>query len=87
MNMVDIYLDSDDRAPPSDIERLSLRPLKWLRFVICTVCGARGDLLQSHKWHCCQAMTLPQLMMLLARTSTGLMVRPVRVLSTASYHN
>ena len=27
-----------------DINRLSLRPLKWLRFVVFTVVGARGDL-------------------------------------------
>lgn len=51
-HMVDIFLASDDYAapllllsiPPSDIRRLSLRPLKWLRFVVFTVCGARGDL-------------------------------------------
>ena len=30
--------------PPSDVARLSIRPLKWLRFVTFTICGARGDL-------------------------------------------
>jgi hypothetical protein len=30
--------------PESDIQRLSVRPLKWLRFVTFTVCGVRGDL-------------------------------------------
>ena len=48
--MVDIYLPIEDRQilalsiPIVDIERLSLRPVKWLRFVIFTICGVRGDL-------------------------------------------
>ena len=48
--MVDIYLSIEDRQilalsiPIVDIERLSLRPVKWLRFVIFTICGVRGDL-------------------------------------------
>jgi hypothetical protein len=29
--------------PYKDIERLTLCPLKWLRFAIFTVCGAKGD--------------------------------------------
>jgi hypothetical protein len=51
--MVEIYLDFNDpllllSIPSSDIQRLSYRPLKWLRFVTFTICGARGDLLRSH---------------------------------------
>ena len=51
--MVDIYLDFDApllllSIPSDDIQRLSYRPLKWLRFVTFAICGARGDLLQSH---------------------------------------
>lgn len=30
--------------PRQDIERLTLCPLKWLRFATFTVCGAKGDL-------------------------------------------
>lgn len=30
--------------PLSDIERLSTRPFKWLRYVMFSICGARGDL-------------------------------------------
>ena len=30
--------------PRTDIERLSLCPLKWLRFATFAVCGAKGDL-------------------------------------------
>jgi len=53
MAVVNIYLDSTVphlllSVPHSDIRRLSYRPLKWLRFVTFTICGARGDLLQSH---------------------------------------
>ena len=48
--MVDVYLPIEDRQilalsiPPVDIERLCLRPVKWLRFLIVTICGVRGDL-------------------------------------------
>jgi hypothetical protein len=48
--MVNIYLNIEDRQvlalsiPFSDIERLSLRPVKWLRYVTFAVCGAHGDL-------------------------------------------
>ena len=48
--MVNIYLGIGDRQvltlsiPLCDIERLSVRPLKWLRFVAFAICGARGDL-------------------------------------------
>ena len=52
--MVEIYLESDQpllllSIPPDDIQRLSDAPLKWLRFVTFTICGARGHLLQSHE--------------------------------------
>jgi hypothetical protein len=48
--MVNIHLRIDNSQvlalsiPFSDIQRLSIRPLKWLRFVTFTVCGARGNL-------------------------------------------
>ena len=48
--MVDIYLPMEGQQvlmlsiPFSDIERLSLRPVKWLRFVTFAICGVRGDL-------------------------------------------
>ena len=48
--MVDIYLPIEDRQilalsiPFVDIERLSLRPVKWLRFLLFTICGVRGEL-------------------------------------------
>lgn len=48
--MVNIYLHIEDRQvlalsiPFSDIERLSVRPVKWLRFVTFAICGVRGDL-------------------------------------------
>ena len=30
--------------PCRDVQRLSLRPFKWLRFVMFSICGARGDI-------------------------------------------
>ena len=48
--MVCVYLNIEDRQvlalsiPFSDIERLSVRPVKWLRFVTFAICGVRGDL-------------------------------------------
>jgi hypothetical protein len=51
--MVNIHLSIDDSQvlflsiPLSDVQRLSIRPLKWLRFVTFTVCGARGDLSET----------------------------------------
>lgn len=48
--MVDVYLPIEDRQilalsiPFVDIERLSLRPVKWIRFLIFSICGVRGDL-------------------------------------------
>jgi hypothetical protein len=33
--------------PSEDIRRLTFRPLKWLRFVTFTVCGAKGNLFTS----------------------------------------
>ena len=52
--MVDIYLNY--RQPPkapfisvpnSDIERLSNRPLRWLRYVMFSIYGAPGDLFKT----------------------------------------
>ena len=48
--MVHVYLDVGGSAVPflsiplNDVERLSIRPLKWLQFVAFTICGARGHL-------------------------------------------
>jgi hypothetical protein len=48
--MVNVYLNIGDRQvlalsiPFSDIERLSVRPVKWLRFVTFAICGVRGDI-------------------------------------------
>ncbi len=48
--MVEIYLNVDGSQssflsiPLSDIQRLSFRPFKWLRYVMYSICGARGDL-------------------------------------------
>ncbi|KZP03416.1 hypothetical protein FIBSPDRAFT_969020 [Athelia psychrophila] len=57
-NMVEIYLSTPNEAqvlalsvPSSDIQRLSNRPLKWLRFITFTVCGVRGDLSATPNGH------------------------------------
>ncbi|KIM90547.1 hypothetical protein PILCRDRAFT_1822 [Piloderma croceum F 1598] len=48
--MVNVYLNVEDRQvlalsiPFSDIERLSVRPVKWLRFVTFTIFVVRGNL-------------------------------------------
>ncbi|KAH9046785.1 hypothetical protein EDB84DRAFT_601098 [Lactarius hengduanensis] len=48
--MVNIYLNVDKSTflflsiPDSDVQRLSIYPFKWLRFVTFSVCGARGCL-------------------------------------------
>ena len=49
-NMVNVYLPIDNQQilalsiPLDDFERLSLRPVKWLRFLLFAICGVRGDL-------------------------------------------
>lgn len=51
--MVNIHLKFNDQdihmlsIPLNDIQRLSVRPLKWLRFVTFTVCGVQGDLSET----------------------------------------
>jgi hypothetical protein len=47
--MVNVYLNIDDKFSHSpsrsiDIERLSVRPAKWLQFITFAICGVRGDL-------------------------------------------
>ncbi|KAI0256175.1 hypothetical protein BJV78DRAFT_1169769, partial [Lactifluus subvellereus] len=48
--MVDIYLNVHGSQvhflslPDSDVQRLSIHPFKWLRYVMFTICGARGHL-------------------------------------------
>ncbi|KAH8994522.1 hypothetical protein EDB92DRAFT_1943833 [Lactarius akahatsu] len=48
--MVEIYLNVDGSRfpflsiPLDDVQRLSIRPFKWLRYVLYSICGARGDL-------------------------------------------
>jgi hypothetical protein len=54
MDSANIYLSLDDGRqvlalviPYSDIRRLSLRHLKWLRYVTFALCGVRGDLCET----------------------------------------
>ncbi|KAI9467417.1 hypothetical protein BJY52DRAFT_1238401 [Lactarius psammicola] len=48
--MVNIYLNVDGSPvlflsiPDSDVQRLSIHPFRWLRFVVFSICGARGCL-------------------------------------------
>ena len=48
--MVEVYLQVDGTKHPflsipnCDVQRLAIRPLKWLRFVMFCICGARGQL-------------------------------------------
>ena len=48
--MVNIYLKVDGpplpflNIPNSEVLRLSLRPYKWIRYTMFSVCGARGDI-------------------------------------------
>jgi hypothetical protein len=48
--MVEIYLNVDGSQhsflsiPLDDVRRLSIRPFKWLRYVLYCICGACGDL-------------------------------------------
>ncbi len=48
--MVNIYLNVDGSPvslltiPNSEAERLSIHPFKWLRYVMYSICGARGGL-------------------------------------------
>ena len=51
--MVKVYLNIEDQQvlalsiPFSDIQRLTVRPIKWLQFVTFAVCGARGELSET----------------------------------------
>ncbi|KAH9042313.1 hypothetical protein EDB84DRAFT_1266912 [Lactarius hengduanensis] len=51
--MVNIYLNIDGSPlslltiPNTEAERLSIHPLKWIRYVMFTICGAFGDLSPS----------------------------------------
>jgi len=49
--MVDLYLIIDNgfsakllSIPNDDIDHLSVRPLKWFRFTMFCICGARGHI-------------------------------------------
>jgi hypothetical protein len=50
ITMVDIYLNVHESQIPflsisnNDIERLSIHPFKWLRYVMFSICGAKGHL-------------------------------------------
>jgi hypothetical protein len=50
MASVRIYLATGEvpisflRIPIKDVKRLSVRPFKWLRFVMYSICGALGDI-------------------------------------------
>ena len=51
--MVEIYLNvhgsqiSFLSIPYSDVQRLSIHPFKWLRYVMFSICGTSGDLLAT----------------------------------------
>jgi hypothetical protein len=48
--MVNIHLNVDGSPlffltiPKSEVLRLSIRPYKWMRYVMFSICGARGDI-------------------------------------------
>ena len=48
--MIEIHLTNGESEIPflsiplSDVQRLSIRPFKWLRYVMFSICGARGEL-------------------------------------------
>lgn len=48
--MVNIYLNIDGSPlsfltiPNTEVLRLSIRPYKWIRYVMFSICGAQGDL-------------------------------------------
>jgi hypothetical protein len=50
MTEIEIFLSIDEKQisflsiPRSDIERLAVSPFRWIRYVMFTICGARGDL-------------------------------------------
>jgi hypothetical protein len=50
MASVEIYLATGQdpisflRIPIKDVKRLSVRPFKWLRFVMYCICGAPGEI-------------------------------------------
>ena len=50
MASVEIYLVTRDVSvsflsiPIKDVKRLSVRPFKWLRFVVYCICGAPGQI-------------------------------------------
>jgi hypothetical protein len=50
MASVEIYLVTGEvpvsflRIPIKDVKRLSVRPFKWLRFVMYAICGAPGKI-------------------------------------------
>ena len=50
---IEIVLSYDGRhitflsIPRDDIERLAIFPFRWIRYVIFSICGARGDLLTT----------------------------------------
>ena len=50
---IEIFLSFDGNhvsfllIPHSDIERLAVFPFRWIRYVMFTICGARGGLLTT----------------------------------------
>jgi hypothetical protein len=50
MAEIEIFLIIDETQifflsiPRSDIERLAVSPFQWIRYVMFSICGARGDL-------------------------------------------
>jgi hypothetical protein len=50
MTEIENFLSIDEKQisflsiPRGDIERLAVSPFQWIRYVMFTICGARGDL-------------------------------------------
>jgi hypothetical protein len=50
MAEIEIFISNEETQtsflsiPRSDIERLAVSPLQWIRYVMFAICGARGEL-------------------------------------------
>jgi hypothetical protein len=53
MATIEIFLSFQETTvsflsiPRSDIDRLAVRPFRWIRYVMFSICGARGDLTRT----------------------------------------
>ena len=94
VEVVHIYLSTQDALatewihalfiPRKYIERLTLRPLKWLRFATFTVCGAKGDLsaIPGGKIVDCENISFDDLADKYYYTPDGKLVLPVLLISS-----